>query len=465
MDPGAEFRARRGIRHPVRIVHLGLGAFHRAHQAWYTQRVNELGESWGIDAFTGHSTSLADSLEAQDDIYTLIERGPADDTASLIESISAASAGSDVVRWRTAMASADAAIVTLTVTEAGYRLTKSGELDLADDAVVADIALLTSGAEQASATAPGKLVDGLRSRRRASAGPIAVVSCDNLPDNGHAARDAVLGMAARVDTDLADWIDQNVSFVSTMVDRITPASTDDDRARALVLTGLPDAVPVVTEPFSEWVLSGDFPAGRPSWEKVGARFVDDIAPFEQRKLWLLNAGHSLLAYRGLLRGHHTIDEAMGDPACAAELERLWDEARDILPFGSDELDEALAALRSRFGNARIRHLLLQIATDGSQKLVQRVIDPIRRRQARGEAAGEAQVGVLAAWTLHLLGSDRRDPGADSLVEELAGRSAQEQAVAVIRFLAPDLANDSALADSVATQIALLNSRTDQGDTP
>ena len=460
VDPTAEFRARRGARHPVRIVHLGLGAFHRAHQAWYTQRVNDLGGSWGIESFTGRSPSLALALDAQDDLYTLIERGPSEDRAFLVESISAATDGTDAVRWRRACADPEVAIVTLTVTEAGYRLARSGDLDLADGDVLADIDLLRNGQERAAITVPGRLVDGLRARMLASAGPVAVVSCDNLPDNGRATRGAVLGIAEQVDGELADWIGANVSFVSTMVDRITPASTDGDRARALALTGLRDAVPVVTEPFSEWVLSGDFPAGRPPWEAVGARFVDDIAPFEQRKLWLLNAGHSLLAYRGLIRGHRTIDEAMIDPDCVTALGRLWDEARGILPFDEAELDEALAALRSRFGNTRIRHLLSQIAADGSQKLVQRVIDPIRRRRERGEEPGEAQAGVLAAWTLHLLGPDRADPGADDLVAELAGRTPKDQSAAVIAFLAPDLAEDVALVDSVATQIVSLNSAID-----
>lgn len=456
VDPAIEFRARRGARHPVRIVHLGLGAFHRAHQAWYTQRVNDLGGSWGIESFTGRSPSLALAMDAQDDLYTLVERGPSGDRASLIESISAATDGSDATRWRQACADPKVAIVTLTVTEAGYRLTRSGDLDLADGDVLADIDLLRNSSERAATTAPGRIVDGLRARMLSSAGPLALVSCDNLPGNGRATRGAVLGMAERVDAGLTNWIGSHVSFVSTVVDRITPASTDDDRTRALALTGLRDAVPVVTEPFSEWVLSGDFPAGRPPWEAVGARFVDDIAPFEQRKLWLLNAGHSLLAYRGLIRGHRTIDEAMLDPDCVNALGGLWDEARDILPFDEAELDEAFAALRYRFGNTRIRHLLSQIATNGSHKLVQRVIDPIRRRRHRGEEPGEAQAGVLAAWALHLLGPERADPGADDLVAELAGRKPEDQSAAVIAFLAPDLAGDRALVDSVATQIVSLN---------
>jgi fructuronate reductase len=424
------------VRYPIRIVHLGLGAFHRAHQAWYTQRANELGEGWGIEAFTGRSAAAALALAAQDSIYSLIERGPEFDTAILIESISAATDGADVERWRRAFAEPAVVIVTLTITEQGYRLTAAGTFDDADPEVRADIESMRSGG--GAVTAPARLVDGLRSRRAAGAGPIAVVSCDNLPDNGSAARDGVLAVARRLDPGLADWIESTVSFVSTMVDRITPATTPADVVEARELTGFADAAPVVTEPFSEWVLCGQFPAGRPDWHRVGARFVDDIVPFEQRKLWLLNAGHSLLAYRGLLRGHSTIAETMLDDDCRTELESLWREARPVLPFDDREIDAALAALRERFTNARIEHRLLQIGTGGSQKLGPRIIDPIRHRLAAGLPVGEAQAGVIAAWTLHLGSLDRRDRATDALALVLSLASAEDAATAALDFLAPDL---------------------------
>ncbi|HAM25321.1 MAG TPA: mannitol dehydrogenase family protein [Microbacteriaceae bacterium] len=457
----AEFAARRTARHPVRIVHLGLGAFHRAHQAWYTQRANAaapIADGWGIHAFTGRSAVAAEVLTAQDDLYVLIERGEVD-TASIIESISAASDGADAVSWRAAVADPAVAIVTITVTERGYRLSTDGTLDWRDADVLADLELLRAGGAAAAVTAPGRLVDGLRARMLGGGPAVAVVSCDNLSHNGRLTRDAVLALAAAVDADLAGWIDRNVSFVSTMVDRITPAATDADRAIALEATGLPDATPVVTEPFSEWVLSGDFPSGRPAWETVGARIVQDIVPFERRKLWLLNGAHSLLAYRGLAAGHETIAEAMRDEDCGDAVERLWSEAAEVLPFDTAEIESSLAALRSRFGNARIEHRLAQIATDGSHKLVPRIVEPMRRRREAGFEVGEAQAGVLAAWAMHLIGAHVADPSAEALAAELGGLDARDRADRIIRFLAPDLADDAAIARAIAGQIDSLTERT------
>lgn len=449
------------LRNPVRIVHLGLGAFHRAHQAWYTQLANDLAAengsaSWGIEAFTGRTPDAAFALTAQDCRYVLIERGPETDSASLVESISAAADGADIARWRRAFENPAVAIVTLTITEAGYRLGAAGAIDLEDPQVVADIASLR--ATEGAVTAPARLVDGLRSRRAAGAGAIAVVSCDNLPDNGRVMRAAVLALAGEVDASLLDWIIDNVSFVSTMVDRITPATTPADVIEARELTGFADAVPVVTEPFSEWVLSGEFPAGRPDWHRVGARFVDDIVPFEQRKLWLLNAGHSLLAYRGLLRGHATIAEAMLDEDCRSALELLWSETRSVLPFDDREIDVALDALRARFGNARIEHRLAQIGTDGSKKLGPRIIDPIRGRLAAGLCVGDAHAAVLSAWTLHLAGADRRDPATDALAKAVSAASGESAAAAVLDFLAPDL-RDHLLAAVTRGILTLTEGRT------
>lgn len=410
----------RSVRHPVRVAHLGLGAFHRAHQAWYTQRA---GDGSGIAAFTGRSAEAARVLAAQDAVYTLLERGPAGDSATVMEALSEVHDGADSDAWRRVLSDPAVGVLTLTVTEAGYR---------------------------PGSTAPARVLDGLRARRAASAGGIAVVSCDNLPDNGRVLRDAVLALV-EPGSGLEAWIRSDVSFVSSMVDRITPATTDADREAVLRLTGWDDAAPVATEPFAEWVLAGAFPAGRPAWEAAGAQFVDDIAPYERRKLWLLNAGHSLLAYQGLAAGHRTVAEAVADPALVAELERLWDEQRAELPFDAATVDTALSALRARFGNARIEHRLAQIASDGSQKLGPRILDPLRSRLAAGRGPGEAQLGVLAAWAGHLTGPDVRDPGAAELVQRLREATApRERAAAVLDTLAPDLTD---LTDPLAERIA------------
>lgn len=477
MPPDTEpFDERRGARHPIRIIHLGLGAFHRAHQAWYTQGANDAaaqagGEQWGIEAFTGRSAAAAIALEAQAGLYSLIERAEEGDTARLIESISRASDGADAARWRTSFGLPGVAVVTLTVTEAGYHLTPAAVLDLDDCAVRSDLSRLSADGLVSLDTAPGRIVDGLRSRMRAGLAGVAIVSCDNLPNNGQILHDSVLTIAKLVDASLAAWIDANVTFVSTMVDRITPATTPADVETARELTGLADTVPVVTEPFSEWILSGEFPAGRPRWESAGARFVERIAPFEQRKLWLLNAAHSLLAYRGLLRGHETVSAAMLDRDCSSVVEELWNEMRPVLEFEPAEIDAALRALRARFANARIEHRLAQIATDGSRKLGPRIITPMRRRLERGLPVGAAQAATLAAWALHLSGPFRRDSGSDALAVALDSRSdPRSTAQAVIGFLAPDLlATPDLLAAAdllnvVSGQIEHLRSTTESSDT-
>ncbi len=424
----------RTTRHPVRIVHLGLGAFHRAHQAWYTQVANDSreGDGWGIAAFTGRTPAAALVLEAQDAVYTLIERGSTGDTARLIESISVAADGGDETRWSDAVADPAVAVVSLTITEAGYRAT-------------------------GPASAGARLVDGLRARRAAGAPAIAVVSCDNLPENGTVVRDLVRGIASG-EPELLEWIDSSVCFVSTMVDRITPASTVRDQAVARELTGFDDAAPVVTEPFSEWVLSGVFPSGRPDWEIAGARFVDDIEPFERRKLWLLNAGHSSLAYLGLLRERTTIAEAMADTVCRDSLEELWAEARPVLPFDDAELDAQLAALRTRFANARIEHRLAQVAQDGAQKLPPRILDVARARSLAGLPVGNAEARTIAAWLIHLTSGEVRDPGATALAATLDLRDAQGPRDA-LALLEPDPSRvDPAFVAEVARQLAITETR-------
>lgn len=235
---------------------------------------------------------------------------------------------------------------------------------------------------------PGRLVAGLAARKAANTGSLAIVPCDNLPGNGEVARRVVTEAARRTDPALAGWIAENVSFVSTMVDRITPASAPPE---------------VVTEPFHEWVLQGAFPAGRPAWDVAGARFVEDVLPHEQRKLWLLNGGHSLLAYVGSARNLTTVAEAVDDPECRTLLETWWDEAAACLPLPAEEIRDYRAALVERWENARIRHLLAQIAMDGSQKIPIRVLPVLRRTRERGGMPVGA-VRVLAAWHRHLHGA-------------------------------------------------------------
>ncbi len=432
---------------PVRIVHLGLGNFFRAHQAWYTDTASDAGD-WGIAAFTGRSTHLADALASQDGLYTLITRSAEGDSSRVLSSVSRAHPGADMRAWLGYLADPQVRIVTLTVTEAGYVRGPDGALDRERTEVGSDVEALRGGLRAPVSTTPARLVAGLAARRAAEAGPIAIVPCDNLPENGAAVARVVIGFAALVDPDLVAWIEANVAFVTTMVDRITPATTDEDAAVAAELTGRADAAPVVTEPYSEWVLSGDFPGGRPAWQDSGARFVDDITPFEERKLWLLNGGHSLLAYAGGARGHQTIEEAVSDPMCREWLVQWWAEASAHLTLPGQEIAAYRDALLERFANPRIKHLLAQIATDGSQKIPVRILPIVRRERSDGRPA-VAALRVVAAWVNHLRGAGVavKDAAAEQVVE-LASGPLDGAAAAILGYLDADLAGDTEVVGAV-----------------
>lgn len=439
---------------PVRIVHLGLGNFFRAHQAWYTDRSPDAA-GWGIAAFTGRSASLADALGPQDGLYTLVTRGAGGDGYEVLSSLSAVHAASDQAAWLGYVRSPQVAVITLTVTEAGYCRRARGGLDTDRDDIRADLEALRTGPTALVTTAPARLVAGLLARRDADSGALAVVPCDNLPGNGAAVEGVVLDLAALVDPFLSGWIREHVSFVTTMVDRITPKTTDEDRAAVAAATGLRDSAPVVTEPLAEWVLSGEFPAGRPAWHEAGARFVDDIAPFEERKLWLLNGAHSLLAYAGSLRGHQTVAEAMADPQCRVWVEEWWDDATRHLRLTVDEVTAYRAALLDRFTNPNIHHLLAQIASDGTQKLPVRIAPALRAERASGRVPGGA-VRVLAAWALHLRGEGA--PVADAGARALTGMAElppDDAAQRVVSFVVPDLAGDAALVAAVHSEMTRL----------
>jgi fructuronate reductase len=240
-----------------------------------------------------------------------------------------------------------------------------------------------------------------------------------------------------------------VSFVSTTIDRITPATTAEDREVVAKLSGYADAAPVVTEPFSEWVLAGDFPSGRPAWERGGARFVPDVSVFEQRKLWLLNGAHSLLAYAGPTRGHTTVAEAITDPVCRRWVEAWWDEAARHLPLPADDITRYREDLLERFTNPRIRHALAQIAMDGSQKLPIRVLPVLTRERADGRLP-EGGVLALAGWLAHLRdGTAVRDPRGDEVTSVVSG-ALPEAASRMLALLDPALADDRDLVDAVAS---------------
>lgn len=383
---------------PVRIVHLGLGAFSRSHTAWYTGAAADAPE-WGISAYTGRSRALADALTAQDGVFTLVERDADGDRAGVVESIVSARSGEEGAAVVAEIAAPSTAIVTLTITEVAYLLDEHDRPDTADPVVVADDALLRAaiGGEADAAIAPasalGRLLWALELRRRAGAGGLAVVPCDNIPDNGGRLRRGIRACAGELSPALASWIDDHVSFVSTSIDRITPR-VDPEEARALSAE-YGDLAPVVAEPFRDWVLSGDFPAGRPAWESAGARFVDDIEPWEARKLWLLNGAHTLLSALGRLRGHRTVAEAIADADCRAAVAAFWDEAQRHLP-AELAVDDYRAALLRRFENPRIAHELAQIATDIATKVRLRIVPVAERELSAGRTAAGC-AAAIGAW--------------------------------------------------------------------
>jgi fructuronate reductase len=305
---------------------------------------------------------------------------------------------------------------------------------------------------------PGRLVAGLAARRRALGGPITIVPCDNLVSNGDATRAVVLDMCQAVDHGLTGWIAESVAFASTVVDRITPATTAGDLASAERATGREDGCAVVAEPFSEWVLCGDFPAGRPAWESAGARLVSDERPFARRKLYLLNGGHSLLAYAGSALGHLTVASATSDPRCRAWLEGWWDDVTPILGLPDDEVAGYRLALLARWSNARIAHTLTVIARDGSQKLVQRVIPVVHHYLDAGEPPPLGVGQIVGAWLAHLRGAGApiSDPRAAELIP-LASGERSEAARAVLEALEPGLGAYGDLVRQVAATCQELES--------
>lgn len=399
---------------PVRIVHLGLGHFFRAHQAWYTAHAADAAQ-WGIAAFTGRSVASAEALNRQDGLFTLVERGPDTDRLEVIGSVVEAVAGQDVPRLEALARDPQVAVITLTVTESGYRLTTAGLPDLDDADVRADLEALRAGAS-AALSVLGRLTTAFRARRDADAGPIAVVPCDNIPGNGEFVARGVIAFAERVDPTLAAWITANVSFVSTSVDRITPHT--NEVPGVVSSAGWLDDLTVITEPFSDWVLAGDFPAGRPDWESAGARFVDDIEPWENRKLWLLNGAHSLLTFAGMPRGLDTVAEAIADPECRALVESFWDEAVACLPDGTEHV-RYRSQLIERFSNPRIVHRLAQIAAEATTKAEFRFAAVAERSIAAARDAS-ASARALATWIAWL----RTDPGAvDARADAVAAAAA------------------------------------------
>lgn len=433
---------------PVRMVHLGIGNFTRAHQAWYTEHAPDAAE-WGIAAFTGRRPDTAAALAPQDGLYTLITREADGDRFEVISALSQVHAASEHDAFLGYLASPATAVVTSTVTEAGYMRAPDGHLDV-NPQVAADIAALREDPRAACGTTPLKLVAGFLARRAAGVtGGITVLPCDNLPENGTAFSTVVLDAARAVDPSLADWMADNVSWATCMVDRITPATTAEERAAVEAACGYVDASPVPTEPFAEWVISGDFIAGRPAWEGAGATIVEDVTPFEERKLWMLNGAHSLMAYAATIKGCETVAEAIGDPEIRGWVDEWWEVAARHLSVSSEDYR---AKLLDRFANPRIRHLLAQIAADGSQKIPVRILPALRAERA-ADALPDGPLRAIAAWVQHLrgYGAPLLDAQAET-VRALVGPDLPSTVANVLGWLDAGLAADAAVVQRI-TELA------------
>ena len=392
----------------IGIVHLGVGAFHRAHMADYTDAVLRKGDlRWGIMGASLRSPETRDALAPQDWLYTLAESDETGERCRLIGALRGVLvAPEDPQALLEAMCLPSVKIVSLTVTEKGYcHDPATGELNEQHPDIVHDLAN-----PSAPRSAPGFLVEALRARKARGLPPFTVLCCDNLPANGRTVAKVVTRLAHLRDPALGRHVAENVAFPATMVDRIVPATTDADRARIAAATGLSDSWPVVTEAYNNWVVEDHFPQGRPAWD---ATFVSDIAPFELMKLRLLNGAHSTMAYLGYLAGHETIADCMRDEALSHLVAHLMNEEVTPtlrVPPGADIAAYKLALLR-RFRNPGLRHRTWQIAMDGSQKLPQRLLGTIRDRLKAGQRIDALALGV-AAWMRYVTGIDEQGNAID-----------------------------------------------------
>nr|WP_149194588.1 mannitol dehydrogenase family protein [Luteimonas suaedae] len=447
----------------IGIVHIGAGAFHRAHQAVYVDDLLADDPDWAICGVSLRSADVRDALRPQDGLYTLALLGghPSLRVIGAIRELLCAREEPQAVLAR--LADPAVRLVTLTITEKGYCL--SGDaLDLAHPGIVHDLA-----SPQRPASAIGYVVAGLALRRAAGIAPYTVLSCDNLADNGGRLRRAALQYAQAFDPDLARWIETEVSFPRSMVDSITPATDDALRERVAARLGCTDAWPVQREPYTQWVIEDHFCNARPAFERAGATISDDIAGYDRAKLRLLNGPHSALAYLGSLMGIETVADAMRQPALAGFIERLMRE--DIIPTldaprGFDP-HAYVGAILARFRNPDIRHLLSQIAWDGSQKLPVRILGTIADALAAGRPVDRLCL-LVAAWMRFVSRQARAgvalvDP-LDAALREIGGTATGDTQGDVAAFLALDavfapVSGDARFAEALRKAYATLGDAT------
>ncbi len=379
----------------VGIVHIGPGAFHRAHQAYYTEKALEYGGNWRIHGVSMRSGTLKEALSSQDNLYTLriVDNEPETHIIGAIKTLSTLSEDRESVVE--ALANEQTKIITLTVTEKGYCLNAQGNLDTEHADIKTDLV-----DPDTPISAVGLLVKALKLRKQSGYADVTIISCDNVSDNGKKLKQAVTEFAAKTDETLGQWILENVAFPCTMVDSITPATDDSFKEQVALATGLIDNWPIQREAFTQWVIEDTFSGPRPQWEKVGVTFTDDVSFFEKAKLRILNGTHSTLAYIGILFGKETVYEAVSTPAIRQLIERLL--ADEIVPSLGESTSFDLANYANdivrRYENKHIRHLLSQIAWDGSQKIPFRILDTVRDN-IKEKRSIDLLSTCVAAWCL------------------------------------------------------------------
>jgi len=401
-------------------VHLGIGAFHRAHQAFYTEScLNSGEENWAIVGASLRSDSVKKQLHEQQGLYTLIEKGPEGEQFQIIGAVKDVLVGPENPEALIdIMSDEDIKIVSLTVTEKGYcHDPATGNLNFEHPDIIHDLANLDK-----PRSAVGYLAAALARRKQKGLKSFTALSCDNLPNNGLTLEKVAKQFISNVDMELLRWVEANTTFPCTMIDRIVPATTDSDRQRLSESLGYFDEGAVVAEPFTQWVVEDTFCNGRPSWEKVGVEMTHDVDTYENMKLRLLNGSHSTLAYSGYLAGYETINEVMADPAFENMITIFMDrEAGETLipPTGFD-IDHYTQELRDRFANPGLKHRTWQIAMDGSQKLPQRLLKTLDDQLL---GAGNVDIICLgiAAWIRYVSAVDEQgnkfevlDPFAEQL---------------------------------------------------
>ena len=395
-----------------RIVHLGFGAFHRAHQGVYADiQAAEHSSDWGYYEVNliGGEQQIAD-LKQQDNLYTVAEMSANAWTARVVGVVKKALH----VEWDgletvlAAMCEPQIAIVSLTITEKGYfHSPATGQLMLDHPMIVADL----NNPHQPK-TAVGVIIEALARRKAAGLPAFTVMSCDNMPENGQVIRDVVTCYAHAIDVELEKWIVENVTFPSTMVDRIVPAVTADTLDKIEQLTGVRDPAGVACEPFRQWVIEDSFVAGRPEWEKAGAELVSNVLPYEEMKLRMLNGSHSFLAYLGYLAGYQHINDCMEDENyLRAARELMLQEQAPTLKVQGVDLQGYADRLIARYSNPALRHRTWQIAMDGSQKLPQRMLDSVRWHLVHDSRFDLLALSV-AGWMRYVGGVDEQGQAID-----------------------------------------------------